>query len=282
MKIFLLTSVALIAFAGNSVLCRLALGQGSVDAASFTTIRLISGAIVLWVLVGLSQKAKTDVVPKSNWVSAFFLLIYAACFSFAYVKLSTGTGALILFATVQFTIIFYSLWRGQSLLCFEWLGLAVAFLGFVLLTLPGVESPSIQGFVLMCIAGIAWGGYTLLGKQSRSPLKDTFRNFSKTLPFTILLSVIFFSDLKLSFSGILLAVLSGGLASGVGYAIWYRALLGLSAVQAGVLQLLVPVIATLGGIVFAQEAIGIQFVISSTLILGGILILVTAKSKAAQ
>ena len=168
------------------------------------------------------------------------------------------------------------------MLCFEWLGLAVAFLGFVLLTLPGVESPSIQGFVLMCIAGIAWGGYTLLGKQSRSPLKDTFRNFSKTLPFTILLSVIFFSDLKLSFSGILLAVLSGGLASGVGYAIWYRALLGLSAVQAGVLQLLVPVIATLGGIVFAQEAIGIQFVISSTLILGGILILVTAKSKAAQ
>ena len=279
MKTLLLTSLALVAFAGNSVLCRLALGAELIDASSFTAIRLLSGVIVLWLLVSLQRGTRAKTQAKPSWWPAVFLFAYAACFSFAYINLQTGTGALVLFATVQFTIIAYSLLRGQRLLLLEWLGLIVACTGFVMLMLPSATSPSPMGLLLMTTAGMAWGGYTLLGRQSQAPLADTYGNFFKTLPFAAALLFWYLPSTQLQFSGIVLAVLSGGLASGVGYAIWYQALTGLSAVQAAVVQLLVPVIATWGGVIFAQEQVSTQFLLSSGLILGGIFAVIAAKMK---
>lgn len=279
MKTLFLTSLALMAFAGNSVLCRLALGPELIDASSFTAIRLLSGVIVLWLLVSLQRGVRADKQVKPSWWPAVLLFAYAACFSFAYINLQTGTGALVLFAAVQFTIISYSLWRGQRLVLMEWLGLIVACTGFVMLMLPSATSPSPMGLFLMTIAGMAWGGYTLLGRQSKAPLMDTYGNFLRSVPFAALLLICFLSSTQLQISGIVLAVLSGGLASGVGYAIWYQALTGLTAVQAAVVQLLVPVIATLGGVIFAQEHVSAKFLLCSGLILGGIFVVIAAKTK---
>ncbi|MDO6564587.1 DMT family transporter [Amphritea sp. 1_MG-2023] len=278
----LYTAFALIAFAGNSVLCRLALVDEGLDAGSFTLIRLLSGIIVLLILWYLTQgrRAQSDRQrSRGSWPAALMLFIYALGFSYAYISLDTGTGALILFGAVQITMVLVSLLRGTRLLGVEWFGLVLAFCGFVYLMLPVLNTPSLWGFIIMTLAGIAWGIYTLVGRGSVNPLSDTFHNFFKTLPLIIvtLIILLLLDDISLTVDGVLLAMVSGGIASGIGYAVWYRALRGLSAVQAAALQLLVPVIAALGGVIFANDMITLRLLIAALLVLGGIFLIVAGR-----
>ncbi len=276
MKTIFFTLFALIAFAANSVLCRMALGEGVIDAPSFTVVRLMSGIAVLIVISSLRAN-KEKSTSKGSWISAMMLFLYAITFSFAYISLETGTGALILFASVQITIILISIVSGNKLHISEWTGVIISFTGFVYLVLPGVTAPSLIGFVLMSIAGIAWGIYTLRGKGSTDPLVDTTFNFVRTAPLVIALILITLSDIHLSTEGIVLAVLSGAVASGIGYSVWYAALGGLSATEAAVVQLAVPVIAAVGGVIFVSEAITLRLILSAIMILGGILTVVLGR-----
>lgn len=276
MRILFYTLVSLFAFAGNSVLCRLALGDEAIDAASFTSIRLLSGIIFLAVLLKLTSGADSS-SSKGSWSASLMLFIYAVAFSFAYVSLETGTGALILFGLVQMTMISIGLYQGNKLHAMEWFGVLLAFSGLVYLMMPGLGAPSLDGFILMAVAGIAWGIYTLAGKGSTNPINDTAYNFYRTLPFVFVLTLVTFQQAELSNKGILLAILSGALASGLGYAIWYMALKGLSGTQAAVVQLFVPVIAAIGGVVFADEAFSLRLALSALLILGGILAVVLGR-----
>ncbi len=276
LKTFTYTGLALIAFAANSVLCRMALGGKTIDASSFTIIRLLSGAIVLTLLLNIN-KNKTQSKTKGNWSSSIMLFLYAITFSFAYITLDTGTGALILFGAVQITMILLSLYSGNKLHFSEWIGVIIAFMGFVYLILPGVNTPPLIGFLLMTVAGISWGIYTLKGRDSKRPLMDTAYNFIRTIPLIIILLFITVKNANYSSEGIWLAIISGGITSGVGYTIWYFALGGLTATQAAVVQLLVPVIAAFGGVLFISEKITFRLTIASVLILGGILIVVMGR-----
>lgn len=210
------------------------------------------------------------------------LFLYAITFSYAYISLDTGTGALILFGSVQITMILWSLISGTRLHFTEWAGVAIAFVGFVYLILPGVTTPSTVGFLLMTLAGISWGIYTLKGRGSKYPLMDTAYNFLRTMPLVILLAIITVNNAHYSVEGILLAMVSGGITSGIGYTIWYIALGGLSSTQAAVLQLSVPVIAATGGVVLVSEAITFRLVISAALVLGGILVVVLGRTYFVQ
>ncbi len=270
------TGLALIAFAANSILCRLALGNEGIDASSFTIIRLLSGTVVLLVIIGTTSKM-TGSSTKGSWTASFMLFLYAITFSYAYISLDTGTGALILFGSVQITMILLSLISGTRLHFTEWAGVTIAFTGFVYLILPGVTAPSTIGFLLMTVSGIAWGIYTLKGRDSKSPLMDTAFNFLRTTPLVILLALATITNSNYSSEGILLALLSGGITSGIGYTIWYIALGSLSSTQAAVLQLSVPVIAALGGVIFVSEAITFRLTISATLVLCGILMVILGR-----
>lgn len=275
------TGLALIAFAANSVLCRLALGEQAIDASSFTVIRLLSGAVVLLAILRLNNN-KTATQAKGSWSSSLMLFLYALTFSFAYITLDTGTGALILFGSVQITMILLSIISGQRLHTAEWVGVSLSFVGFVYLILPAVTTPSINGFMLMTVAGVSWGIYSLKGKSSANPLMDTAYNFLRTIPFVTILALLAIKQVHYSPAGILYAVLSGAIASGIGYAIWYRALAGLSTTQAAVVQLLVPVIAAFGGVVIVSEAVTLRLIVSAILVLGGIFIVVLGRFYYAQ
>jgi len=273
MKTLLLTGCALIAFAANSVLCRLALGGHLIDASGFTIIRLLSGATVLLLIIKASSK-KLTTAAKGSWSGSLLLFTYAVTFSFAYITLDTATGALILFVAVQITMILLSLLSGIRLHISEWVGISFAFIGFSYLILPNVSTPSITGFVLMTIAGIAWGIYSLQGRNSVNPLMNTAFNFYRCTPLLLILLLATIQQIHLSVEGVLLAMLSGGVASGIGYTIWYMALNGISATQAAAVQLLVPVIAAIGGVIFVSEPITFRLTISGAMILGGILLVV--------
>jgi drug/metabolite transporter (DMT)-like permease len=270
------TCLALIAFAANSVLCRMALGEKTIDASGFTILRLLSGAIVLFIILKFKNK-KNNNKSKGSWMASIMLFLYAITFSFAYLTLDTGTGALILFGSVQTTMILLSLISGDRLHITEWAGVTIAFLGFVYLILPAVTTPSVIGFLLMSVAGMAWGIYTLKGRSSESPMMDTAYNFIRSIPFIIILAILTIQNTHYTSEGILLAVLSGGLASSIGYVIWYKALGGLSAVQAAVVQLLVPAIAAFGGVIFISEIITLRLALSALMILGGILSVVLGR-----
>ncbi len=267
--VFISTVFALIAFASNSVLCRLALGTNQIDAASFSTVRIISGAIILLILA-LSQKKKIQFRGKTNLISAFFLFLYAVTFSFAYISLSTATGALILFGAVQITMIVYALKEGERPNLFEWVGLILALSGLVYLMFPGLTSPSIMGSSLMTLSGISWGVYSLIGRRNNDPLKSTSENFLFAVPFVIIISLFFINNISVTSYGFILAVISGSVTSGIGYAIWYVALRGLTATRAATVQLSVPIIAAIGGIIFMSEIISFRLLIATILILGGV------------
>ena len=252
-----------------------------IDASSFTMIRLLSGAIILLAILNLTHK-NNSMSPKGSWKSAFMLFLYAASFSFAYISLDTATGALILFGSVQITMVLASLYFGEKLIQPEWLGLLIAFSGFVYLILPEIGTPSLLGSVLMTIAGVAWGVYTLSGKGAENPLVETTFNFIRTLPLVMILFLFSFQYSTLSLKGIVFAVLSGGLASGIGYAVWYMALKGLSSIQASVVQLFVPLIAALGGVFFINETLSFRMVIASFLILGGVFVVVGGRHYSNQ
>jgi drug/metabolite transporter (DMT)-like permease len=261
------TILALTAFAANSVLCRAALGEGAIDAASFSALRLFAGALTLSLLVML-RPGRTRLT--GSWRSATYLLVYAVPFSFAYESLATGTGALILFGSVQATMLIAAMMTGERPARLQWLGLLTAIGGLVYLMLPGVSAPDPLGFVLMAVAGVGWGLYSLRGRTAIDPLSETAGNFARSVPMVALVSAASLSAIQIESTGAALAVTSGALASGVGYAIWYAALPGLTATAAATVQLSVPVLAALAGVLFMAEAVTPRLVIASLLILGGV------------
>lgn len=256
----------------------MALGKDEIDAASFTSIRLAAGAVTLVIIATFFSKTRS-IKKAGHWASAFFLFAYAVCFSFAYLGLTAGTGALILFSSVQMTMIVISLANGERPKVLEWLGLLVAIAGLVYLVFPGLASPPLLSSALMAAAGIAWGAYTLRGGSSEDPLGETMGNFLRTLPMIVVVAIIFFPQLNLSSRGVMLAILSGALASGGGYTIWYTALKFHTATRAAVLQLSVPVIAAVGGIVFMAEAATLTLLIAGVLILSGIGLTIFGKNS---
>jgi drug/metabolite transporter (DMT)-like permease len=263
------TGLALLAFAANSVLCRLALGRASIDAASFSTLRLVSGAVALMLIVAVSRK-QSPLDLRGNWASAALLFLYAVPFSFAYVSLSTGTGALILFGAVQATMILAGLGSGERPHYLEWAGLSLALFGLVYLVFPGLTAPSPTGSALMTVAGISWGVYSLRGRGVMDPLAETTSSFVCSLPLVAGVSVVALRDLHVSGQGVLLAILSGALASGVGYVVWYAALGGLTATRAATVQLSVPILAAAGGVIFLSETVSMRLVLAAGMILGGV------------
>ena len=273
-----LTVLALVAFAGNSVLCRLALADSSIDAASFTTVRLVSGAIALLIILGVTSRG-TRPASYGSWTSAAMLFLYAACFSFAYISLDTGIGALILFGMVQATMIAGALMAGDRPTVAEWIGWLLAVGGFVYLVSPGLTAPSPGGSALMAIAGIAWGIYSLRGRNESFALAGTTYNFVRSVPLVLVVSAFSLQDLHLTTNGVVLAILSGAITSGVGYAVWYTALQSISSMQAAMLQLSVPVLAAAGGILLLSESISLRLIVSSLLILGGIFLAIFGKTK---
>ncbi len=275
-----LTSLAMTAFAGNSLLCRLALKQASMDAASFTTIRLVSGAAVLWLVTRTQRGAPAG---AGNWLSALALFSYAAGFSYAYVSLPAATGALLLFGAVQATMIGHGLWSGERFGGLQLVGLVLAFGGLFGLLLPGLSAPPLEGSLLMLGAGLAWGIYSLRGKGAGNPTRVTAGNFLRAAPLAMALSLFMLGSkgTSLDAAGFCYAVASGALTSGIGYAIWYGALPALKATNAATVQLSVPVIAALGGIVFLGEPITLRLGLASAAILGGIALVVLEKRAAA-
>jgi drug/metabolite transporter (DMT)-like permease len=276
-RIIVLTSLAMIAFAGNSLLCRAALKHTGIDAASFTTIRLMSGAVMLWLVARTRRGTRTG---RGNWLSALALFAYAAGFSFAYVSLPAASGALLLFGAVQATMIGHGIWTGERLRRLQLVGLVLAFGGLVGLLLPGLSAPPLFGSALMLGAGAAWGVYSLRGKGAGDPTRVTAGNFLRAVPIAAALSVFMLNRSSLDTAGFWYAVASGAVASGIGYAIWYTALPALKATNAATVQLSVPVIAALGGIFFLGEAMSLRLALASVAILGGIALVILEKQAA--
>jgi drug/metabolite transporter (DMT)-like permease len=264
----------MLAFAGNSLLCRHALTATTIDPASFATLRIVAGAIALSLIVGLRDRA----LPRAgSWTSALALAVYAIAFSFAYASLTAATGALVLFGAVQVTMIAYGRWRGERFGAPQAIGFVLALAGLVGLMLPGLAAPPLTGSALMMAAGVAWGAYTVLGKGAGEPLAVNAGNFTRAAAIAALASLATISRLDLDRAGVVDAVLSGALTSGVGYAIWYAALRDLDVTRAAVSQLSVPVIAALGGIALLGEPPTLRLALASIAILGGIALVVVPR-----
>ena len=298
----------MIAFASNSLLCRAALRQTPIDPATFTLARIFAGALALWVIFQARKKLMVDrtawplvessglsspvtnaspartpsTLKDGNWLSAFALFAYAAAFSFAYVDLAAGTGALLLFGAVQATMIFWGFAHGERLDGLQIIGLVAAIAGLVILLLPGITAPPIAGSLLMISAGIAWGIYSLRGRKTENPVAATAGNFLRAIPFVVLVSLALLRQAKFDSLGLLYATISGAITSGVGYVIWYAALPGLKRTSAATVQLSVPVIAAAGGIVFLHEPITWRYLAASITVLGGIGLVVFERARAAE
>jgi drug/metabolite transporter (DMT)-like permease len=276
-RIFILTFVAMTAFAGNSLLCRLALKQTRIDAASFTLIRIISGAIALQLIVMMRKRSRGK---AGSWSSALALFVYAAGFSFAYISLPAGTGALLLFGAVQGTMIIWALRKGERLHVRQRIGLALALAGLGALVFPGLSAPPLGGSILMLSAGVAWGIYSLRGKAAGDPASATAGNFLRAVPMAAVLSAALLPWARLDRTDIGYAILSGAIASGVGYAIWYTVLPTLRAAGAATVQLSVPVLAAAGGILLLGEPITLRAVLASVAVLGGIALVAIGRRPA--
>jgi drug/metabolite transporter (DMT)-like permease len=270
-----LVILALIAFAANSILCRLALGAELIDPVSFTSIRILAGAATL-LLVSLRASGpssnRSDASEKTSWTGAVMLYSYAIGFSLAYQHLTAASGALILFGCVQFTMMLSAVRSGETLDAKSWIGFALAVLGLVYLLAPGAEAPNLLGAALMALAGIAWGIYSLLGRGASQPIQMTQRNFLRASAPAILASLVALPMFEVETLGVVYAVLSGSVTSGLGYVLWYQCLPRITASQASIVQLAVPVIASLGGVLLLGEPVGLRLIVASCLILGGIAI----------
>jgi drug/metabolite transporter (DMT)-like permease len=284
--LFLLTTLTMIAFAANSVLGRMAIGAPGnplIDPASYSAVRLVSGAAMLSLIVALTaSRGGGGRELRGSWASAFALFAYAAAFSFAYVALETGLGALILFACVQATMIGWSLKEGDRPSLMEWLGLVTAFGSFVWLVSPGLAAPDPLAAATMAVSGIAWGIYSLRGRGSPDPLQATAHNFLRSTAFLFPLGLIVAATglpLRITATGAVLAVLSGAITSGLGYALWYRVLRQIGGTLGAIVQLSVPVIATFGGVMLLDEAWTLRLALSSMLILGGVAVAIIAKQR---
>ncbi|MFJ4064599.1 DMT family transporter [Pseudomonas sp. NPDC089996] len=260
---------SLVAFAANSIFCRLALRDGAIDAESFTVVRLASGAVFLLLLMRLR---KPGVALGGSWKGGLALYLYAYLFSVAYLQLGAGVGALVLFGAVQITMFAFAWFRGERLSARTLLGMLIAFAGLVLLLLPGAEAPPLLSALVMATSGVAWGAYTLLGKGSPDPLADTAGNFIRSLPMLVVLGVVMLALARahVSPAGLLYALASGVLASGAGYAVWYAVVKQVSAQQAATMQLSVPVIAALGGVLLIGEPMSLRLLLASLVVLGGV------------
>jgi len=264
-----LTGTAMFAFAGNSILCRLALRDAAIDPASFTTVRLGSGAIALLAVIALGRGTRA-LRGHGSWLSAAMLFTYALCFSYAYLSLSAGTGALLLFGCVQGTMIACGLLSGDRPTSYEWFGWSLAFGGLVWLVLPGVQAPPLTSALLMAAAGVAWGIYSIRGRRESDALAATASNFLLSVALVAVVAFISVARAEITGRGLILAVTSGALTSGIGYVIWYAALEYLSAMQAALVQLAVPAIATAGGVLLLHERLSFRLLVASGLVLGGI------------
>lgn len=283
LHVFMFTTLAMLAFAANSLLCRMALAEHAVDAASFTMIRMLSGAVVLFLFVVYRDRQWQ---AAGSWYSALALFIYAACFSLAYKFLATGTGALLLFGSVQCSMISFALYKGERLSLFQSVGLVCAYSGLVFLLLPGIEAPPLLPALAMACAGVAWGVYSLRGRSVSDATLATAGNFIRTIPMAIIFLVAFYvlssngaNAIYISWQGVVLSVASGALASGLGYAIWYFVLPSLQSTSAASVQLSVPVVAAFAGVLFLSEPISIRFLIASVAILGGVAATIWAKQN---
>jgi drug/metabolite transporter (DMT)-like permease len=270
------TAAAMLAFAANSLLCRLALAGGGIDPASFGAVRVVSGALALALIVHL--RAKAGAGASGDWISAAMLFAYVAFFSFAYVSLAAGTGALILFGAVQLTMFGWALRGGERFTLPAWCGLALAAAGLVFLVLPGVSAPPFAGAASMALAGAAWGVYSLRGRGAADPLRATAGNFLRAAPLALVLWLPFAGVAHADAGGIVLAIVSGALTSGVGYALWYTALRGLTAMRAATVQLSVPVITAFGAVLLLGEPVSLRLVLASVAILGGIALVLARRS----
>lgn len=275
-RVLILTALTMTAFAGNSLLCRIALLATAIDAANFTLIRLASGAAMLWLITRLGRSGKTG---RGNWPSSIALFIYASGFSFAYQSLPASTGALLLFGAVQATMIGYGIWVGERLTNLQIPGLLLALGGLFCLLWPGLAAPPLTGSLLMVGAGVGWGVYSLRGMGAGDPVTVTAGNFLRAVVPAAALSMLFQDHASLDSPGFWYAVSSGALASGLGYAVWYTVLPELKAVTAASVQLSVPVIAAIGGALFLHESISPRLVLASIAILGGIGLVIFAKHR---
>jgi len=305
MRVVILTLLAMVAFAGNSLLCRAALRDTGIDAASFTLVRILSGAIALWLVLQTRRRLIVDrtasplvdsssgwslvtrhlSLESGNWISAFALFAYAAAFSFAYVDLAAGTGALLLFGAVQATMILWGFHKGERFDALQIIGFAVAIVGLIVLVLPGLSAPPLIGSLLMLSAGVAWGVYSLRGKikgqsgSDRDAIAATTGNFVRAVPLAALVSIVMIRQARFDSLGLVYALVSGAITSGVGYVIWYLALSGLKASSAATVQLSVPVLAASGGILLLGEPLTLRYLIASIAVLGGIFLVVIEKQR---
>ena len=274
LSLILLTTLAMTAFAANSVLCRVALTETSIAPATFATVRLIAGALALALIVRFRTRV---LAGTGNWLSALALFAYAAAFSFAYVSLSAAAGALLLFGAVQVTMIGYGLWSGERLRALQWTGALFAISGLIGFLLPGLSAPPISAAVLMLIAGVAWGAYSLRGRGAGDPTLVTAGNFLRTVPMAIVLVVVMAMttrNVAWDAAGVGYAIASGAITSGIGYAIWYATLPALKSTTAGIVQLSVPLITAVGGVVFLAEPLTARLAVASVAVLGGILLVI--------
>jgi drug/metabolite transporter (DMT)-like permease len=279
MRTAALTTAALVGFAANSLLCRMALRPRLVDAATFTSIRIVAGALALLVLGRMAAPPRDAADGGGSWGSAAALFAYAAAFSFAYLRIGAGVGALLLFGAVQATMLAWALSRGERLGWAEWAGLLAAVVGLVALVRPGLSAPDPAGAVLMIAAGAAWGAYSLRGRSASRPLAATAANFARAVPMAVALSLVLLGSVHLSARGALLAAVSGALTSGVGYSLWYAALAGLTATQAAVVQLSVPVLAAAGAVALLGETLTPRLGACGAIILGGVALAVLGRNR---
>ncbi|KQQ56327.1 hypothetical protein ASF84_09930 [Pseudomonas sp. Leaf127] len=270
----LLTALAMLAFAANSLLCRVALRGEAIDPVAFTLVRLLSGALALWLISSLRTKTES---MQGNWKGALSLFVYALGFAYAYVQLDTGTGALLLFGAVQMTIVGYGLFRGERLSVPAVAGLLIASAGLVALLLPGSSAPPLISSMIMIIAGMAWGIYSILGKGASSPLGSTTGNFMLAIPAIVLVALLQADEIRMTLAGVIAALVSGAIASGIGYALWYRVMPRLGSFQAASVQLSVPVLASVGGLIFLGESLSLRLVLASCAVLVGITLVLMSR-----
>jgi len=269
LRLFLLTALTMLAFAANSILNRMALAGGMIGPAGFALVRVVSGAVTLAVLVWAQDRRWADLTEVS-WKSAGALALYVLGFSHAYMWLGTGIGALILFGGVQVTMFAGALLVGERPGRYRWAGAVMAFAGLVVLLAPSADTPSISGAVLMTVAAVGWGVYSLYGRRVKRPLQATAANFLLVTPVALLAWVAVPDTVAITGAGVGLAILSGAVMSGLGYALWYSILPRLAVSSAAIAQLTVPVIATAGGLLLLAERPGSGFLVSSALVLGGV------------
>lgn len=279
MRLTASTTLALVAFAGNSILCRIALRHATIDAATFSTIRLASGAATLLLVTVWTQRRVSH--AKGSWPSACMLFLYAVPFSFAYTSLSTGTGALILFGSVQVTMMIAALRSGERPHPLQWFGLGLALAGLVYLVLPGIAAPPLSGAALMALAGFSWGVYSLRGRGAANPIAQTTSNFVRSVPLVLAVSLIALPRFHAEPTGVVLAVASGTFASGLGYVVWYVALPRLTTTRAAVVQLAVPILAAAGGVIFLAESVSVRLVLSTAIVLGGVALAIVCRERQA-